>query len=60
MTLTIDGKTFTQHDYQMIMEMGNILKQSGRVGKSKLGRFNIEVEIERLREKQDELININN
>ena len=59
-TLTVDGNTFTQHDYQMIMEMGNILKQSGRVGKSKLGRFNIEVEIERLREKQDELINISN
>jgi len=54
--LKIDGKVFTQHDYQMVMEMGSILKQSGRVGKSKLGQFNIFVEINKFVEKQNELI----
>lgn len=57
-TITLDGKTFTQHDFQMIMEMSNIIKQSGKVGRSKLGQFNIEVEIKSLNETQQELVKI--
>ena len=55
-TVTLDGKTFTQQDYQVLFELGTIIKKSGRIGKSRLGQYNIEVEIERLREIQDELI----
>lgn len=56
--ISIDGRAFTQQDYQIMFEMGAILKQSGQIGKSKLGQFNIEVEIKRLEEKQNEFIKI--
>ena len=59
-TVTLDGNTFTQQDYQVLFELGSIIKQSGRIGKSKLGQFNIEVEIKRLKEIQDDLIKITN
>ena len=56
----IDGRNFSQQDYQVLMELGPILKQSGRVGKSKVGQFNLVVDVKRLEEKQDNLITITN
>lgn len=54
----IDGKTFNQQDYQVLFELGSILKQSGKIGKSKVGAFNITIDVKRLKEKQHELVKI--
>jgi len=56
--VTIDGNKFTQQDFQVMFELGAIVKQSGKIGKSKLGNFNITVEIKKLSEKQNELIKL--
>lgn len=56
--VTLDATNFTQQDYQILFELGAIIKQSGKVGRSKLGQFNIELDIKRLEEKQNELIKI--
>lgn len=55
----LDGKRFSQQDYQLLFEMGAIIKQSGKEGRSKLGQYNIEVEIKKLDEKQHDLIIMN-
>jgi len=52
--INIDGKSFNQQDFQFIQQIGDIIKQSGRIGKSKLG--NLVVEIKEMNELQDNLI----
>ena len=52
--IRIDGKTFTQQDYLYLQEIGNIISQSGEIGKFKVG--NLIVEINKMFEKQSDLI----
>ena len=54
----LDGQRLTQQDYQILFKLGAILKQSGKVGKSKLGAFNIEITINALEEKTNNLIHL--
>jgi len=56
--IDLDGQRLSQQDYQILFEMGAIIKQSGKPGKSKLGNFNIVLEIKRLEEKQNELLKV--
>lgn len=50
----IDGNTFTQQDFQIIQQLNAIIKDSGQVGKFKIG--NVFVRINKLQERQNELI----
>ena len=52
----VDGNTFTQQDFQIIQQLNAIIKDSGQVGKFKVG--NVFVRINKLQERQNELINI--
>ena len=52
--INIDAKTFNQQDFHYLQQMGDIIEQSGQVGKSKLG--NMVIEINELNQLQDELI----
>jgi glycosyltransferase involved in cell wall biosynthesis len=54
--VTIDGNTFTQEDFKYITLLNGIIKDSGSVGKFKLG--NISVEIIQINEHQNELIKL--
>ena len=50
--INIDGRTFTQQDFNMLAELGAIIKQSGKPGRFKLGNFT--VKINKIENKQDE------
>lgn len=54
--VTIDRKTFTQQDFQIIQQLPEIIKDSGEVGKFQLG--NIFIEIIQMNEYQNNLIYI--
>lgn len=56
--IQVNGKTFTQQDYLYLQEMGNIISQSGEIGKFKVG--NLIVKINKIFEKQSDLIQISN
>lgn len=51
--INIDGSTFNNQDFQFLQQIGDIIKNSGQIGKSKLG--NILIEINQLNEIQNEL-----
>jgi hypothetical protein len=50
----IDGKTFNQEDYKILMQLSEIIKDSGSIGKFQLN--NIIVEIIQMNEYQNTLI----
>lgn len=52
----IDGTTFNQEDYKIIMQLSQIIKDSGSVGKFQLN--NIKVEIIQMNEYQNDLIKV--
>ena len=52
--IRIDGKTFTQQDYLYLHEIGNIISQSGDIGKFKVG--NLIIEINKIEEIQSNLV----
>jgi hypothetical protein len=52
----IDGANFNQQDFRIITQLSDIIKDSGSVGKFKLG--NISVEIIQMNEYQNELIKL--
>jgi len=54
--LDINGKSFTQQDYQIIQQLSEIIQDSGEVGEFELG--NLKVTITQLKEYQDELIHL--
>ena len=39
----VDGNTFTQEDFQIIQKLNDIIKDSGEIGKFKIGNLNIEI-----------------
>ena len=51
--INIDGSTFNNQDFQFLQQVGDIIKNSGQIGKFKLG--NILIEINQLKEIQNEL-----
>ena len=55
-TIRIDGNTFNQQDFSIIQQLSEIIKDSGQVGKFKLG--NLEISIQGMTEYQNELINL--
>ena len=52
--IRIDGQTFTQQDYLYLHEIGNIISQSGDIGKFKVG--NLIIEINKIEEIQSNLV----
>tara|TARA_R110001592_G_scaffold15590_2_gene67685 strand:- start:3923 stop:4864 length:942 start_codon:yes stop_codon:yes gene_type:complete len=54
--VNIDGTTFAQEDYKIIMQLSDIIKDSGSIGKFQLN--NISVEIIKMNEYQKELIKL--
>ena len=52
----IDGKTFTQEDFQIIQKLNDIIKDSGAVGEFELG--NLKIKINSLEEYQNDLIHL--
>jgi glycosyltransferase involved in cell wall biosynthesis len=52
----IDGKTFTQQDFQIIQQLNAIIEDSGQIGNFKIG--NITLNISAMDEYQNELIHI--
>jgi len=50
----VDGKTFTQEDFNMLVQLNMIVKQSGQIGEFKLG--NLKITINSMNEYQNELI----
>jgi len=54
--VTIDGNTFNQNTFNQLMLLSQIIKNQNQTGKFKLD--NMEVEISRIEEKQNELIKI--
>lgn len=53
--VTIDGSLFNNQDFQIIQQLGDIIKDSGSIGKFKLG--NLSVDITEMNEHQNNLIN---
>lgn len=54
--VNIDGTTFNQEDYKIIIQLSQIIKDSGSVGKFQLN--NIKVEIIQMNEYQNDLIKV--
>ena len=52
----IDGTIFNQEDYKIIMQLSQIIKDSGSIGKFQLN--NIKVEIIQMNEYQNNLIKV--
>jgi len=52
----IDGKTFTQQDFQIIQQLNAIIKDSGEIGEFELG--NLKITINSLTEYQNDLIKL--
>lgn len=52
----IDGRTFTQEDFNIIMQLNAIVKDSGQLGQFQIG--NVKVTINAMTEYQNTLINI--
>lgn len=52
----IDGKTFTQQDFQIIQQLSEIIKDSGQVGQFEIG--NLKISIQEMNEYQNELIKL--
>jgi glycosyltransferase involved in cell wall biosynthesis len=52
----IDGKNFTQQDFQIIQQLPQIIKSSGEIGKFEIG--NLTIEIIQMEEYQNNLINL--
>ena len=52
----IDGKTFSEEDWKILMQLPEIIKDSGSIGRFQLN--NIKVEIIQMNECQNDLINI--
>lgn len=52
----IDGKNFTQQDFQIIQQLPQIIKSSGEIGKFEIG--NLTLEIIQMEEYQNNLINL--
>ena len=55
-TLSINGKSLTQQDYQIIQQLSEIIQDSGEIGEFELG--NLKVTITQIREYQDEFIHL--
>ena len=55
--INIDGKLFNQQDFQIIHQLGDIIKDSGTIGKFQLG--NLTIEIFQMNEYQNNLIKVN-
>tara|TARA_B110000858_G_C17759107_1_gene453586 strand:+ start:216 stop:1403 length:1188 start_codon:yes stop_codon:yes gene_type:complete len=55
--INIDGKLFNQQDFQIIQQLGDIIKDSGTIGKFQLG--NLTIEIFQMNEYQNNLIKVN-
>lgn len=55
-TITVNGKLFSQNDLDYICEISSIIKDNGEVGEFELG--NLKIIISQLIEYQDELINL--
>ena len=53
----IDGMAFNQQDFQIIQQLGDIIKDSGEIGRFQLG--NLVIEIVQINEYQHKLIKIN-
>jgi len=53
----VDGTSFNQQDFKILTQLSDIIKDSGSIGRFKLG--NIIVEIIQMNEYQDKLIKIN-
>ena len=51
--INIDGSTFNNQDFQFLQQIGDIIKNSGQIGKSKLG--NMLIQINEIKEIQNEL-----
>lgn len=54
--VTVDGKTFTQQDFQIIQQLNAIIKDSGELGEFELG--NLHIKINALTEYQNDLIKL--
>lgn len=54
--VTLDGSTFTQQDFNYIVNLNEIIKDSGEVGEFQLG--NLHIKINALTEYQDSLIKL--
>jgi glycosyltransferase involved in cell wall biosynthesis len=54
--LDINGKLFTQQDYQIIQQLSEIIQDSGEEGEFEIG--NLKITIIQLKEYQDELIHL--
>lgn len=54
--VTIDSTRFTQEDFNMVMNLNEIVKDSGEVGEFKLG--NLHIKINALNEYQDDLVKL--
>ena len=52
--VSIDGSKFTSQDFKIIQQLGEIIKDSGQIGKFKLS--NLTVEIFKMNEYQSDLI----
>ena len=52
--VSIDGSKFTSQDFKIIQQLGEIIKDSGQIGKFKLS--NLTVEIFKMNEYQNDLI----
>jgi hypothetical protein len=52
----IDGKAFSNQDFQVLQQLPDILQEQGQPGKFKLG--NMTISIYRLEESQNSLIQI--
>lgn len=52
----INGKNFSNHDFQIIQQLPEIIKDSGEIGRFQLGNLNIE--INSMKEHQDSLIKL--
>jgi len=54
--VTIDGRTFTQEDFNYVMNLNQIIKDSGEIGEFELG--NLKIKIKSLNEYQHTLIKL--
>lgn len=54
--IEVDGKTFTQEDFQILQQLNEIIKDSGEIGKFILG--NLTITIQNMNEYQTSLIHI--
>ncbi len=54
--MEVDGNTFTQQDFNYIVQLNEIIKDSGEVGQFNLG--NLKITINSLQEHQKDLIKL--